>query len=902
MNHRDGVRKAETSSVSKCSNNMDVENQTRFVFPFRSDSPSSPGAGSEFFSDTDHSSFVNAARAEPKMFPESAENSYFGVGTLVDETCVQVLAAPSAEARGATSEGYAARPGVLEPTLRSFSAAPVTRAEIDDRTLPPSAVVINNRFELIELVGVGGMGAVYKAADRRKLEANDRDPYVAIKVLNDDFRHHPDAFISLQREARKSQTLAHPHIVNVYDFDRDGDTVFMTMEFLRGAPLDALLRERAGRGLPPAQALSVLRDIVGALIHAHAHNIVHSDLKPGNIYVTADKGAKVFDFGISRAVNPPGYRQATADSRTLFDAGTLGALTPAYASLEMLQGEEPAPGDDVYALACIAYEMYCGRHPFDKTPADQAMQQRRVPKRIPQLSRRQWRALKQALEFTRDKRTATVTDFFRQFYGKTRIPVWTGLVPLVVLTVVIGAYSSLPQPQVVDEILIKEELQEELQQTLTRTRAADRLATIERMLQVEEASVRWETDLKTELSAYQQLLPADTGGPVAVQQQVAEKWLAAARLMLNRNDADGVERALARASAWGAAPESVEEIRERQEQKLVVEQARLARIQDHEQRQLQAAEQTRRQQLRQQEVETRNRQLTAAIARIENALHCSASMDISGTLARHWQALSQLDKSLARQLLPDVSDDLRNCLVHLQQTQPQKAEALLEEAKALFPAADALRTLRIDHCAHLQPGTGGGGARFSCQDKLASGGQGPPLVMIEAPGSGKVAIGKYEISAADMKTFCVRHGDCGALGRLAPHAPVNNLPLTLVAEYLRWLSAESGYHYRLPGEREWLAAAGSANAHEDPDRNCHLRFGAIHKGSELVAVTTGKTNANGLMNVVGNVQEWALGGDGTLLAMGGSREDPMSRCLVTTRRLHDGSPDPVTGFRVVREL
>ena len=82
--------------------------------------------------------------------------------------------------------------------------------------------VLNGRFVLEERVGSGGMSTVYKALDRRKLEADDRNPYVAVKVLNVEFRSHPQSLIALQREAKKSQSLAHPNIVRVYDFDRDG--------------------------------------------------------------------------------------------------------------------------------------------------------------------------------------------------------------------------------------------------------------------------------------------------------------------------------------------------------------------------------------------------------------------------------------------------------------------------------------------------------------------------------------------------------------------------------------------------------------------------------------------------------------------------------------------------------
>ena len=103
--------------------------------------------------------------------------------------------------------------------------------------------VLKNRFVLEEVLGVGGMGIVYKARDLLKVEANDRDPYIAIKVLSDEFKSHPEAFISLQRESRKSQRIAHPNIVNVHDFDRDGDIVFMTMEYMDGKPLDSLIRQ-----------------------------------------------------------------------------------------------------------------------------------------------------------------------------------------------------------------------------------------------------------------------------------------------------------------------------------------------------------------------------------------------------------------------------------------------------------------------------------------------------------------------------------------------------------------------------------------------------------------------------------------------------------------------------------
>ena len=108
--------------------------------------------------------------------------------------------------------------------------------------------VIKKRFVLETLLGKGGMGLVFGAIDRRKEEARDPNPRVALKVLNADFQRHPQAFMALQREARKAQTLAHPNVVTVFDFDRDGDAVYMTMELLQG-PLARLddARRRAAR-------------------------------------------------------------------------------------------------------------------------------------------------------------------------------------------------------------------------------------------------------------------------------------------------------------------------------------------------------------------------------------------------------------------------------------------------------------------------------------------------------------------------------------------------------------------------------------------------------------------------------------------------------------------------------
>ncbi|MGB1958984.1 MAG: protein kinase domain-containing protein, partial [Luminiphilus sp.] len=110
-------------------------------------------------------------------------------------------------------------------------------------------LLIRDRFVLLEQLGAGGMGTVFTAIDLRRAEADDPNSRVAIKFLSAAFSEHPDALVSLQREARKTQQLAHPNVVTVFDFDRDGDRVFMTMELLDGEPLSRLdrLERRTGK-------------------------------------------------------------------------------------------------------------------------------------------------------------------------------------------------------------------------------------------------------------------------------------------------------------------------------------------------------------------------------------------------------------------------------------------------------------------------------------------------------------------------------------------------------------------------------------------------------------------------------------------------------------------------------
>jgi len=288
-----------------------------------------------------------------------------------------------------------------------------------------SGRLLKKRFVLEDELGRGGMGIVYKARDLRKVEAEDSNPYIATKILSENFKGHPNAFVTLQQEAVKSQKLAHPNIVTVHDFDRDGNTIFMTMELLKGDPLDSLLELEAP--FSKETCMRYFNELCSGLEYAHKRGLVHSDFKPANVFVTAGGTVKILDFGIARAAN--------LGHTGNFDAGELGALTPAYATVEMVNREPPSFSDDIYALACVFYYMLTGKHPYERLSAVEAQAKNLKPARPAVLTNKEWQALSQGLSYSKAKRPATVAEFRAAFAPKKRsaMPRIAGAVALVVL-------------------------------------------------------------------------------------------------------------------------------------------------------------------------------------------------------------------------------------------------------------------------------------------------------------------------------------------------------------------------------------------------------------------------------------------------------------------------------------
>jgi serine/threonine protein kinase len=303
----------------------------------------------------------------------------------------------------AVSRKTQAREPTIRPEVRP-EMRPETRPETRDaqpKHHPRQQDVLRDRYELLSILGRGNSGTVYRALDRHRAHLADTARFVAVKVLKLDYQNRPEALGALEREFHQAQSLSHPNIVSVFDLDRDGDTYFIVMELLQGELLADVMARLRGP-MQRQHALALISSVGAALAHAHRRDVVHADLKPRNIMITSTGEVRVLDFGFAR------HRPLDLHSASTFDAAPASA--PAYASIERVNGSEPHPSDDVYSLACIAYELLSGEHPFGGRSAVLARANGRRPRNIPGLTRKQMQSLNRALLWGRGERKIDVVD------------------------------------------------------------------------------------------------------------------------------------------------------------------------------------------------------------------------------------------------------------------------------------------------------------------------------------------------------------------------------------------------------------------------------------------------------------------------------------------------------------
>jgi serine/threonine-protein kinase Stk1 len=264
--------------------------------------------------------------------------------------------------------------------------------------------ILAGRYRLERLLGAGGMGVVYRARDLLLEQFGDPDPYIALKMLSEAFDGAPDASTLLYSEFALTRRLLHPNVLRPFTFEVDAThrLAFITMELMRGMTLDKLLCERPlGLSWPELKMIAV--PLLDAIAHAHDRGVLHGDIKPSNIMVCED-GVRLFDFGLGLAEIGP------LNGLPSLNRHRLNAWTPGYAAPELLEGAPLCARADVYSLACVLYELACGKHPFQRLPSNQARdigleRQLKAPRKLP---RRCWLALREALAFDPARRGISV--------------------------------------------------------------------------------------------------------------------------------------------------------------------------------------------------------------------------------------------------------------------------------------------------------------------------------------------------------------------------------------------------------------------------------------------------------------------------------------------------------------
>src|SRR5215469_4616323 len=342
--------------------------------------------------------------------------------------------------------------GETKPGATSWVSSTVESSKFGDETLPstnswsapaspPSASassgplqpqrVIGNRYEILQLLGEGGMGAVYKARDR------EVDRFVALKIIRPELASRPDILARFKQELILARQVTHKNVIRIFDLGEADGMKFITMDFVEGRDLKTILRDNGK--FNHNDAVQIITQLCRALDAAHSEGVIHRDLKPQNIMLDAKNRVTVMDFGIARSLEMTGMTQT----------GSLVG-TPEYMSPEQAKGEEVDARSDLFTVGIIFYELLTGKTPFHAettyaTLLKRTQERARPPIELepgipPQISS----VVMKCLEMDRQQRYASALDIVHDLGQGTLTASRTAISPIVPISSPPAAPAAAP--------------------------------------------------------------------------------------------------------------------------------------------------------------------------------------------------------------------------------------------------------------------------------------------------------------------------------------------------------------------------------------------------------------------------------------------------------------------------
>ncbi|OUS31427.1 hypothetical protein A9Q99_02310 [Gammaproteobacteria bacterium 45_16_T64] len=807
---------------------------------------------------------------------------------------------------------------------------------------------LKDRFFLDSVLGVGGMGTVYRAKDLRQEEVGEKDPWLAIKILNSNISQHAFSWGALQRECKKTQLLSHPNIVSVFDFDRDGDTLFMSMELLDGVPLDEVINKPSFSGWPQEKIDKLVSQVGGALTYAHSQGIVHSDLKPSNIFLTKGGDFKVYDFGIARAVHDVSAGDAGGKDEPLV------ALTPAYASVGMLRDEKATPADDLYAFGCVINIAASAEHPYRRKTALEALESnmRLASAKFSDLHKSD--ALDAILSVS-EPLELSAQQFMDRFLVKPkRSPIYAALGGALFLLLItfVGIYLLGHS----ERVLLSDLQSEDRELFAKAIDAVDTMAEEERDQFLESSSGELIGYFESRAKRFS--AGADYFSALRVVREVQGLYpdsmrISALSQQLTLKQNSMRERLIERVRSIKSS--ASQQLNDRlQELPNLLESAR--KIEGGKELLQQWALDLWLARKMSESIYVGDAELVSSLfqlaeeifpsderfMRIYQEYQSSSAGDTgSDNTVSNWHNLEEIDQLWAAhevgvqsirsnswaaadsmQFLnsPAVSTSAwgralkggMRAFVERQYdlyTQPGStndrvvAKAYKSLGHQMYPDEGLFQTQKriVDPCQSWWAGKGRLD-RYQCRDSITSRLKGPLLVVIPRKiGLRSFAIMRYEVSNNLYKRYCELYKRCNR--RFIDKSLVlSGVDIREAKRFAQWVTTMTGFVYRLPRLEEWRHAVSANGTQQINDHNCLLTHGnKVIRGMELRKPTKGSANAWGVKNGLGNVSEWVVLDRGVGVS-GGNAMTPLADCRISHLDVGEKIEREMAGIRLVREL